>query len=1091
MVSRIQSLQHDARLEISLLGRWQARVGDGALQLPTKKSQALLAYLALRVGQAHEREKLRALLWPESPRMQAQASLRQALLGLRKALPSSMYRSLRVDSSTVALDAELTWVDVAMVEQCVSESSRDALERAAALYRGELLEGFAVGEAAFDEWLDGERARLNNLVVGALERLAELQVADGSVERAIQTGLQAQRLEPMQERTHRLVMRLYALHGRRAEALAHYEQCVAMLERELGVEPDEQTMRLYRELLHAPAPVAITQPRSRFPGPLSPTVGREAELEQLEQAITATTSHDGRLIVLRGDAGVGKTRLCEALAARAIARGERCVLGRCFESERVLPFALWVDLLRSDASLLDDAAWNALPFAYRTELARLLPQRGAEAAEPPPAAADARALFEAFAELLGRIAGPNPLLVVVEDLHWADAMSLRLLSFVVRRTCPTSRIAVIGTVRAEELASAPDLRNVLHELDHQQHVSELVVAPLSRADTMALVRALATDASELTQAKMSEQIWAISEGNPLVIVETVRGLQRGAIAPHLQQLPVPERVRELISDHLGRLPPSARDALATAAVIGRRFDFDLLLGACDADAHTLAITIEELVHRRLLQGSGSGFYFTHDRIREVLYAGLLPPRRSILHGAVARALEALCSDRIDEVAGTIGYHYARAANAEASVAFLLRFAERSARNYGLEEALAALDEALRQSAALPASCRDSRQLELAIRRCDCLVHLGRVVEVEATLAPFKVTVERLGIPALAAPFHAWLTVAHTFLGNGPEAVEHGTRALMEAERCGDIRTAGLAHSLLSLEASRSGQFQRGIEHGRHAVAMLDPATTDYEFAAFAHMHLGANYLCAGDCGRALEAFAHANRISERAGSARAESIALAMTGAARLCIGELDASLAAYQRAGKLAPDPHSVWLSHLLLVRGFAFAAVLRGDIRLVRDGPCAASMAALEASLLAAGGPGMRSFTGLAMVALAEAYLAQQEAERARSTLQNAFEFLRAVGDPMGIGWALRVQGQAELALGNADAAAASIEEARRLFDTIGAPLEVAFTRLAAAGVAGVRGDWTAVSRDVDAAHQSFLALELPRWAALVAQASPSPAT
>jgi DNA-binding SARP family transcriptional activator len=1085
--------QDNTRLEISLLGRWEARIGGTALQLPTKKAQGLLAYLALRVGQAHEREKLHALLWPESPRAQAQASLRQALLGLRRALPSRIQGSVRVNSTTVALDTELTWVDVAMLEQCVSESTRDALERAAALYRGELLEGFSVGEAAFDEWLDGERARLSHMVVGGLERLAELQVAEGCVERAIQTGLEAQRLEPLQERTHRLVMRLYALHGRRAEALAHYERCVALLERELGVEPDEQTMRLYRELLHAPAPVDVTQRRSRFAGPMSPTVGREAELEQLEQALTmttGTTSGDGRLVVLRGDAGVGKTRLCEALAARALARGERCVLGRCFESERVLPFALWVDLLRSDASLLDDAVWNALPSACRTELGRLLPQRGAEAAEPP-ATADARALFEAFAELLSRIAGPNRLLVVVEDLHWADAMSLRLLSFVVRRACVTSRIAVIGTVRAEELAGASYVRNVLHELDREQRLSELAVAPLSRADTMALVRALSADAGELPQAEVSEQIWTISEGNPLVIVETVRGLQRGAIAPHMQQLPVPERVRELIRDHVGRLPPSARDALATAAVIGRRFDFDLLLGACDADAHALAITIEELVQRRLLQGSGSGFYFTHDRIREVLYAGILPPRRSILHGAVARALEALCSDRIDEVAGTIGYHYARAADAEASVAFLLRFAERSARNYGLEEALAAIDEALRQSAALPASCRDSRQLELAIRRCECLIHLGRVVEVETTLAPFKITVERLGVPALAAPFHAWIAVAQTFLGYGPEAVEHCTRALMEAERCGDIRTAGLAHSLLSLEASRSGQFRRGIEHGRQAVARLDPATTDYEFAAFAHLHLGTNYLCAGDCGRALEAFAHASRISERAASARVESLALAMTGAARLCIGELDASLAAYQQARKLAPDPHSVWLSHLLLVRGFAFAAVMRSDVQLVRDGPCAASMAALEASLLATGGPGMRSFTGLAMVALAEAYLAQQEAERARSTVHNAFEFLRAVGDPMGIGWALRVQGQAELALGNAEAAAASIDEAHRLFDTIGAPLEVAFTRLAAAAVAGVRGDWVAVSRDVDAAHQSFVVLGLPRWAALTAEASPSLAT
>ncbi len=1063
------------QLEIALLGAWSARAAGQAFALPTKKAQALVAYLALRAGRTHEREVLRGLLWPEFPKAQAQASLRQALSAIRRALPATLRPALRVTSTTIALDPALTSVDVVTAEQYLTDPTLASLERAAGLMSGPLLEGFATGEAAFDEWLEAERARLNHVMLDALERLAELQASARRTQCATQTALHALRLEPLQERTHRLVMRLYALQGRRAEALQHYERCVALLNRELGVEPDEETTRLYRELQRVPVSLvrssgalAVTQ--------AAPFVGRAAELAWLEQAAASAQAERGLFLVC-GDAGVGKTRLLEAFCGRLVGAGSRCLRGRCFESEQVLPFALWVDLLRSARAALDAATLAALPPAYRSELARILPDCDL-AAERTPARADARTLFEAFSALLVLWAAASPLLVVLEDLHWADGMSLRLLSFLIRRLPAAAHVTAIASVRAEEIRGAPDLRQLLRELRREQRLSELALEPLGCVETRELVNALSGPHSE----HALERIWALSEGNPLVVVACVRDVEGGPRAQPSAALAVPERVQALVLDHTESLAPSARAALAAAAVIGREFDLELLREACGADASELALLCEELVERRLLRSSSGGLDFAHDRIREVLYASLLPARRALLHGSVARALERCSAEQLDQLAGTIGYHYAHAARPEESIAFLLRFAERCARSYGLEQALAALTEAERQCAALPALHRDARSLEVAILRCSCLLNLGRVLLVEPTLAPLREAVERLEQPALSGPFHTWTAFAKSFLGDGAAAVEHGTRALAEAERCGDLRTAGLAHSLLVLEASVSAHFLRGIGHGRQAVSLLQPAHSDPEVAAFAHLHLGFNYLNLGDWQPAHEVFVRAGEIAERSDNRRLQCLSLATIGATRLCTGDFAASVLACRQALELAPDPHSAWLSQTLMVRVCSFTASLRADASVLREEPCASALRALELSLSAAGSPTMRGFTGRAMAVLADAYIMQEDTVRARQLLASAFASPLLAGDPFGRAAAIATQARLELALGDLEQAAGHIDQAGQRFEAVGARFDWAITRLIAANVALAQDAAAAAAHALAAARQAFCELKLPRWTELL---------
>src|SRR5262250_657682 len=216
-----------------------------------KKAQMLLAYLAMRPTHTHLRDKLATLLWDDAPAEQARLSLRQVLFAIRQALPVD---PTLVDGEHVAFAAEAVAVDVSEFEQLARSHDPDELERATALYQGDLLEGISPGSAPFEEWLRAERERFHELALEAFAKLLAHRLKLEATEPAIETALRLLSLDPLQEVTHRALMRLYARQGRRAAALRQYQQCVDVLRRELGVEPEEATKQVYRELLPQPSP---------------------------------------------------------------------------------------------------------------------------------------------------------------------------------------------------------------------------------------------------------------------------------------------------------------------------------------------------------------------------------------------------------------------------------------------------------------------------------------------------------------------------------------------------------------------------------------------------------------------------------------------------------------------------------------------------------------------------------------------------------------------------------------------------------------------------------------------------------------------
>jgi predicted ATPase len=452
------------------------------------------------------------------------------------------------------------------------------------------------------------------------------------------------------------------------------------------VEPETTSKQLYQEILRqrpSPAAADVESPATAHALPADvarlpdetlprefPLVGREAEIHRLREVLNRAWEGHGQVVAVIGDAGVGKSRLLAEVAAEAVARGGRVLVGRCYEAEQILPFASWVDALRTGHVNGEKEVLESLNPLWRMELARLLPELGLPGRGPGQGPVDYRQLFESVAQLVRHLVLRQPVTLILEDLHWGDEMSLRLLSFVGRRL-PTWPILVVGTAREEDLASAPILRRTLEDLARDRRLVELRLAPLSKEETLTLVRTLArAESNEAMMTGLAEQVWITSEGNPFAVVEIVRALPKGAVADPSAKLAVPRRVRDVIVRHLEALSERSRDLTTVAAVIGREFPFPLLWRAAGLEEHEAAELLEELVRRRILHNVGERFDFTHDRIREVAYGNLLRERRRVLHARIADSMETLYADRLAEQVERLAHHAARGELREKAVAYL-------------------------------------------------------------------------------------------------------------------------------------------------------------------------------------------------------------------------------------------------------------------------------------------------------------------------------------------------------------------------------------------------------------------------------------
>jgi class 3 adenylate cyclase/tetratricopeptide (TPR) repeat protein len=470
--------------------------------------------------------------------------------------------------------------------------------------------------------------------------------------------------------------------------------------------------------------------------PATGYVGRLAERERLQELWERAREGSLRLALIGGEAGVGKTRLSTHLALDAHSQGATVLYGRCDEDLGV-PYQPWAQALRHFVAEAPQALLRAHAERFGGDLARLVPGLGVRLSElPAPRQSDPETerylLYAAVAGLLEGAGEQEPVVLILDDLHWADGPTLSLLRHVV--TAGSSmRMLIVGTYRDSDLAREHPLTALLADLHREQGVQRLKLTGLQAEDVLALMEAVAGQDMEEEGRELAREITRETAGNPFFAGELLRHLtESGAIMQEdggrwrlvgeVSNLGLPQSVREVVGRRVERLGSDARTALSAGAVVGRDFDLDLLVAVVEIDEARLLELLEEAVAASLLQESAERagrFTFTHALVEHTLYEDLGRTRRARLHQRVAEILEEQCGDDPGERLGELAAHWA-AATVSANPGKALRYARQAG-----ERALAALapDEAARwyrQALELHKQTPGGDRSE----RCELLIGLG-------------------------------------------------------------------------------------------------------------------------------------------------------------------------------------------------------------------------------------------------------------------------------------------------------------------------------------------------------------------------------
>lgn len=690
-------------LEIRLLGDFRVTYGETPVtEIKTARLQSLLAYLALHQDAPQMRRHLAFVLWPDSNEAQARTNLRNLVHLLRSALPHAD-EFLQIDAQTVQWKPRAACtLDVAEFQNALACGE---LARAVEFYRGDLL------PSCYDDWILPERDCLRE---GYLRALDELR-AQGEARRDDAAALAyAQRLmsaDSLREETYRHVIRLHLQNGDRAAALRTYHQCATTLARELGIEPAPATRALYEQIVQLQAaPISFA--------PTTTLVGRQAEWEQMQAAWRAAQSYS-QVVVLRGEAGIGKTRLTEEFIAWAKRQNVRAASAYCYAAEGRLAYAPLAEWLR-------ESDWRELADTWLVEITRLVPEIAARrpdlpAPEPLTEAWQNQRFFEALAR---GIAGERqPRALMLDDAQWCDDETLAWLHWFSRQATRGTWLLLV-TLRVGENVP-PALETWLSELRRQRRLTEIELGALTEAETLTLAAQL-TDETRASQ--FAAALWRGSEGNPLFIVEMARSGEWAT-----ENAPLPPHVRAIIQTRLAQLASPARELIGLAAVCGREFTFAVLEHASGYEQSQLVRALDELWQRRLIREQGADAYdFAHERIRETADGELSAARRRLWHQRIAEALCRAHATKLEPVAGQIAAHYEGAGETENALAYYLRAAQYAQTMYANADALALLQRGLELISKLPPHAAPEKfGAPFHELRGDVLEHLAQWAEAEA------------------------------------------------------------------------------------------------------------------------------------------------------------------------------------------------------------------------------------------------------------------------------------------------------------------------------------------------------------------------
>jgi DNA-binding CsgD family transcriptional regulator len=437
-------------------------------------------------------------------------------------------------------------------------------------------------------------------------------------------------------------------------------------------------------------------------------IGRNAQLTVLTRAFEGVARGQGQTLLLSGEAGIGKSRLVSEAKGIALRCGWRIVEGHCFETDRVLPYAPLLDLLRTQLASLSSADIEALFGPEARDLIKVLPELGRKLSgittEPSfDPAQERRLAIQAVTAVILRLAGYGPVLVVIEDLHWSDDTSREALLHLARGIRNTP-ILLLLTYRDEEVT--PELSHALATIDRERLAYELPLQRLTVAEVGAMLNAIFAGASPV-RGDALDALHALTDGNPFFIEEILGTIIRGDRSPGSpeqwdrlsldapEEPQIPRSVQDAVQRRVERLTPDARRLLELTAVAGRRFDFSLLQSLTGQDEAELLGLVKELIAAQLLiEESEDRFAFRHALTREAVYSQLLSRERRRLHQTIAEALEELNAVAEELPLAELAYHFYAAGEWQPALDYASRAGERALALYAPRAAIEQFSRAL-------------------------------------------------------------------------------------------------------------------------------------------------------------------------------------------------------------------------------------------------------------------------------------------------------------------------------------------------------------------------------------------------------------
>jgi DNA-binding SARP family transcriptional activator len=750
-------------MDFRILGPIEALDGGRVVRLGGSKQRALLALLVLHANETLSTDRLIDELWGERPPAAAAKTVQVHISRLRKTLAGGQRDGLAAAVATrehgyeLRLDPER--LDAHRFERLLAEGRSElaagrperaaaALEVALSLWRGPPL-----ADLAYEPFAQREIARLDDLRVAAREQLIEARLALGAHAELV-GQLEALIAEhPFRERLRALLMLALYRSDRQADALQAYQDARGTLVEELGIEPGERLRELERAILaqdpglqlRAPAePPAADTARGAF-------VGRARELAELAGGLDDACAGRGRLFLLVGEPGIGKSRLADELTAQASARGARVLVGRCWEAGGAPAYWPWVQALRKYVRDSDDGALRLQLGRGASELAQIIPELRSRFPDlPEPLGLESEGarfrLFDATAEFLRNASDSRPIVLVLDDLHAADAPSLLLLRFLARELGST-RILLLGAYRDVDPLPGQPLTEMLVEVAREPVTRGLSLSGLSEREVAQYVE---LTASEIASSELAAGVHAETEGNPLFVGEMVRLLsvegvpsQPGAEA----RLAIPHSIRHVIARRLSHLSAECDRILVLASVIGREFALDALARMGGVSENELFDILDEALTARVVSDlpDGSGrLRFAHVLIRDTLYEGLTSARRIRLHRLAVEALEALYGDEPGPHLAELAYHSLAGRDLDRGLRHAWRAADRALTLLAYEEAARLYGMAL-DALELADPLNEQARCELLLAVGEAEVRAGEGVSAKKAFLDAAGIARRLGL----------------------------------------------------------------------------------------------------------------------------------------------------------------------------------------------------------------------------------------------------------------------------------------------------------------------------------------------------------